>query len=126
MAEKNGKTKVKIQKAPTTETNTTVTGEKVVSKILKGKGIGSWHYYAPRKETVMHDVSCPDILEKILALLHEGKFWKVRVWTKTGIHSAKTFAGRASLEKPEVKKVVKKIKKVVKETPAEVPVVTTA
>ena len=122
MAEKNGKTAVKKVKTPTVETNTTITGEKVVSKILKGKDTGSWHYYAPKKETVMHDVSCPDILEKIIALLHEGRFWKVRVWTKTGIHSAKTFKGRASLEKPEVKKVIKKVIKKVKAPEVPVPV----
>ena len=38
-----------------------------------------------------------------MALINSGKFWKIRLWTAEGIHSAKTFKGKTSLVAARVK-----------------------
>jgi len=75
--------------------------------VVKGKTHGDWHYYAPRKARVAHEVAQLEAVQPILDLINSSKFWKIRLWTTEGIHSAKTFKGKASLT---VQKVVEKVK----------------
>lgn len=78
-------------------------GSQSTTKTLKGKTEGDFHYYAPRKAVVKHEVGQQEAVEPIMALINSGKFWKIRLWTAEGIHSAKTFKGKTSLVAARVK-----------------------
>ena len=107
------KSKPKVTKGETNGKTTTQTYKAGEAKVLKGKTEGDYHYYAPRKVVVKHDVSQLEAVQPILDIINSGKFWKIRAWTVEGIHSCKTFKGKASLtvvkRAPVKPKIIKKV-----------------
>ncbi len=103
-----------------------------VTKNVKPATAGTWHYYAPRKHTVMHDASLADCVKLLKTQYHidanvvEGQSWKFRFWVHDGICSIKSFAGKTAMLDRQAVLTARAVKQKVAEQPVKVDAKTVA